>query len=54
MHQETRDYNKHCAIPFGTYVQAHNEPTFKHSQHPRAINYIYLLYVDNFQGGHHY
>ena len=20
------DYSKHCLIPFGTYVQAHNEP----------------------------
>ena len=30
-----------------------NEPTFKYSQHPRAIDCIYLRYVDNFQGGSH-
>ena len=53
MHQQTLDYSKQCAIPFGTYVQAHNEPTFKNSQHPRAIDCIYLRYVDNFQGGNH-
>ena len=53
MHQQTLDYSKHCAVPFGTYVQAHNEPIFKNSQHPRAIDCIYLRYVDNFQGGHH-
>jgi Reverse transcriptase (RNA-dependent DNA polymerase) len=53
MHQEPLDYNKHCAVPFGTYVQAHNEPNFKNSQHPRTIDCIYLHYVDNLQGGHH-
>jgi hypothetical protein len=53
MHQQTLDYSKYCAVPFGTYVQAHNEPIFKNSQHPRATDCIYLRYVDNFQGGHH-
>jgi hypothetical protein len=53
MHQEPLDYNKHCAVPFGTYVQAHNEPTFKNSQHTGALDCIYLRYVDNIQGGHH-
>ena len=53
MHQQTLDYSKHCAVPFGTYVQAHNEPIFKNSQHPRAIDCNYLCYVDNFQVGHH-
>jgi hypothetical protein len=23
MHQQTLDYEKHCSIPFGTYIQAH-------------------------------
>jgi hypothetical protein len=40
-------------VPFGTYVQAHNEPIFKQSQHPRAIDCTYLRYIDNFQGGNH-
>jgi hypothetical protein len=53
MYQETLDYSKHCAIPFGTFVQAHTEPNFKNSQQPREINCIYLRYVDNIQGGHH-
>jgi hypothetical protein len=53
MLQQTLDCSKHCVLPFGTYVQAHNEPIFKNSQHPRAIDCIYLRYVNNFQGGHH-
>ena len=52
MHQQTLDYNKHCAVTFGTYVQAHDEPNFKNSQQPRAIDCIYLRYTDNIQGGH--
>ena len=47
MHQQTLDYNKHCAVPFGTYAQAHDEPNFKNSQQPRDINCIYLRYTDN-------
>jgi hypothetical protein len=29
MHREVLDYEKHCTIPFGMYVQAHeeNDPT---------------------------
>jgi hypothetical protein len=46
-------WNKHCSVPFGAYVQAHNEPNFKNSQQPRAIDCIYLRYIDNIQGGHH-
>jgi hypothetical protein len=53
MHQETLDYNKHCSIAFGTYVQAHQEPTPTNTQHPRTLDCIYLWYVDNKQGGHH-
>jgi hypothetical protein len=53
LHQETLDFNKYCSVPFGAYVQAHNEPNFKNSQQPRAIDCIYLRYIDNIQGGHH-
>ena len=28
MHQESIDYNKHCAVLFGAYVQTHHEPNF--------------------------
>jgi hypothetical protein len=53
LHQENLDYNKHCAIAFGTYVQAHQEPSVLNSQSPRTLNCVYLRYVDNLQGGHH-
>ena len=53
LHQENLEYNKHCAIAFGTYVQAHQEPGILNSQSPRSIDCIYLRYVDNLQGGHH-
>jgi hypothetical protein len=25
MHKEVLDYEKHCVVPFGIYVQAHDE-----------------------------
>ena len=52
LHQEPLDYKKHCSIPFGTYVQAHNEPTPSNTQYARTLDCIYLRYVDNMQGGH--
>ena len=53
LHHENLDYNKYCKYPFGSYVQAHQEPTPKNSQYARTIDCIYLRYVDNLQGGHH-
>jgi hypothetical protein len=53
MHQQSLDYEKHCSILFGTYVQAHTEPDPNNTQHPRALDCIYLRYVNNNQGGHH-
>jgi hypothetical protein len=50
---ENLDYNKHSKHPFGSYVQAHQEPTPKKFQYARTIDCIYLQYVDNLQGGHH-
>jgi Reverse transcriptase (RNA-dependent DNA polymerase) len=52
LHQRTLDYNKHCSIPFGAYVQAHDEPNIKNTQQPRTIDCVYLRYTDNYQGGH--
>jgi hypothetical protein len=52
MHQQSLDYNKHCSIAFGSYVQAHTEPNPQNTQHPRTIDCIYRRYVDNEQGGH--
>jgi hypothetical protein len=47
---KTSDYEKHCKIPFGAYVQANNEPT--NTIAPRTIDCIYLRPVANIQGGH--
>ena len=52
LHQANLDFSKHCSIPFGTYVQAHQEPNPTNAQHPRTLDCIYLRYVDNLQGGH--
>ncbi len=52
MHQEVLDYEKHCKIPFGTYVQAHTEPKQKNSVDPRTLDCIYLRPLANHQGGH--
>jgi hypothetical protein len=52
IHQENLDFHKHCMIPFGTYIQAHNEPVNLNSQHPRTLNCVYLRYLNNKQGGH--
>ena len=46
------DYNKHCMIPFGAYVQAHqeNDPTSTNAL--RTIDAIYLQPIKNVQGGY--
>ena len=46
------DYNKHCTIPFGAYVQAkhESEPTNDNTAH--TIDCIYLRPCTNLQGGH--
>jgi hypothetical protein len=54
IHKENLDYSKHCAISFGTYVQAHNKPTHSNSQQPRTLDCIYLQYLNNKQGGHEF
>ena len=46
------DYNKHCQIPFGAYVQANQENTPTNTNAPRTIDAIYLRPLDNKQGGH--
>ena len=51
MHKYKVDYDKHCQISFGAYVQALNNPK-KNTQSPRAIDAIYLTLTLNKQGGH--
>ena len=46
------DHQKHLMHPFGTYVQAHNEPDPSNTLQPRTLDCIYLRYNANHQGGH--
>jgi hypothetical protein len=46
------DYNKHCQVPFGAYVQAVQENNPKNTNAPRTIEAIYLRPSNNIQGGH--
>ena len=52
MSQRNWDYNKHCQVGFGAYIQANenNEPT--NTLKGRTIDAIYLRPTDNIQGGH--
>jgi hypothetical protein len=52
LHQENLDYAKHCRVPFGTYIQAHQEPSPTNTQHPRTLDCLYMRYLSNKQGGH--
>ena len=52
IHKESIDYNKHCQIPFGSYIQAHEENEPSNSMKPRALDGIYLRYISNDHGGH--
>ncbi|KAL7562162.1 hypothetical protein ACA910_020358 [Epithemia clementina (nom. ined.)] len=42
LHHEPLDYQRHCATPFGTYVQALDDPMIKNDLQPRTIDCIYL------------
>ena len=52
LNQRTLDYKKECQVPFGAYVQAHNQPTYTNSNAPRTLDAIYLRPAQNMQGGH--
>ena len=52
LNQQTLDYKKECQVPFGAYVQAHNQPTYTNSNAPRTLDAIYLRPAQNMQGGH--
>src|SRR5210317_1295171 len=53
LHNTVIDYKKHCAIPFGSYVQAINDDRkTKNRNHARTIDAIYLRPMYNQQGGH--
>ena len=46
------DYDKHCVVPLGTYVQANHESQATNDNTARTINCIYLRPCNNIQGGH--
>jgi hypothetical protein len=46
------DYDKHCAVPFGAYVQANHETNQTNSNAARTLDAIYLRPAVNMQGGH--
>ena len=46
------DYNKHCKLPFGAYMQAHEEPTPSNSQQARTVGAICLGPTENIQGSY--
>ena len=52
MTQQDLDYQKHCKIAFGAYVQAFQENKPSNTLEARAIDGIYLRPVMNKQGGH--
>ena len=47
------DYEKHCKIPFGSYVIANHEHDPKNTPATRGIDCIYLRPLNNKQGGHY-
>jgi hypothetical protein len=46
------DYEKHCVVPFGVYVQANHETNQTNSNAARTLDAIYLQPALNMQGGH--
>ncbi|KAL7577139.1 hypothetical protein ACA910_019741 [Epithemia clementina (nom. ined.)] len=42
IHHEPLDYQRHCATPFGTYVQALDDSMIKNDLRPRTLDCIYL------------
>jgi Reverse transcriptase (RNA-dependent DNA polymerase) len=46
------DYKKHCKLPFGSYVQAHEEPSPTNTQAARTVGAISLGPTGNLQGSY--
>ena len=46
------DYVKHCKLPFGSYVQAHEEPDKTNTQGARTVGAICLGPTGNLQGSY--
>ena len=46
------DYQLHCAVAFGTYVQAQDDPNPKNTNDERTVSGIYLRAESGSNGGH--
>ena len=46
------DYSKHCRLPFGSYVQVHDEPSPTNSSTARTVGAITLGPTGNLQWGY--
>ena len=46
------DYSKYCRLPFGSYVQVHDEPSPANSPTARTVAEITLGPTGNLQGGY--
>ena len=46
------DFNKHCQVPFGAYVQANNQLQPTNTNTPQTINCMHLRPTNNHQGRH--
>ena len=46
------DYNRHCKVELGAYVQTHDEPSPSNSMKERTTGAIALRCVNNVQGGY--
>lgn len=46
------DYTKHCKLPFGSYVQAHEEPSPSNTQAARTVGAICFGPTGNLQGSY--
>ena len=54
LHGKPLEYSKHCRVPFGTYVQGHDDNDPKNTPQARTTDGIYLRPSDNEQGGHEF
>ena len=53
MFNTSLDYNKHCSIPFGSFVQVvQDDPSTKNTNRPRSLDGIYLRPLRGDQPGH--
>ena len=50
--QRNCDYNKHCQVEFGSYIQTSQVNNQKNNNIPRTLDGIYLCPTPTFKGRH--